>query len=120
MILAQASDYAAVVAALTNIGFSAAVAIYMIVYGLPKLQATFEKAILDERERADARELRKEVIAREEIQLLAADSKDKLAEVLRHCEREAARRDVTLLVVDKSLVNVGEVLEEVRDELREH
>jgi len=114
----EAASWAAVVASVANVGFAVTTAIYLMLYGIPRLQLTFEKAINEERSRADQRELRREADSKEKLVALTTDSKERLGEVLRHCERECLRRDATMTVIDKSLTNVGEVLEEVRDELR--
>lgn len=126
----EIAGWASIIASVTNVGFAISVAIYLLVIHGPKQLSAFEKAIAAERERADARELRREQESKEKITMMVTEnrsaldklishSEKELDKVVQHCERESTRRDSTMGVIDKSLTNVGEVLEEVRDELRE-
>lgn len=115
MLFAQAGTeivaWTSVVTSVVNMGFSALVAWYLLTKSLPTMQEKFSASLKEEREIFMAAELRR-----------TSDSKEKLAAVFTHCERESARRDTILSsemsIVNKSLGDVGEVMEEVRDYLR--
>lgn len=106
---------------IVNAGFSIGVAWWLLTKSMPQMQETFTKALKDEREIAEQAELRRTEDSKQKLSILIADSKERLELVLQHCERESTRRDEAFKThaetTNRTLVNVGEVLENVRLEL---
>ena len=117
------SGWGSLTAAIANIGFSAAVAIYLLTKALPSMQQSFVDALVSHRREylEDIKNSRKEYFDAGRDSRL--EHKDSLTAVITHCEREGQRRDdVMKSEISEStavIIDNRRVLEEVRDALRD-
>lgn len=117
-----------------NVGFSVVVGIYLLTKAIPQMQADHSKALTAEREaflgelrqkRADfigeIKAIKAEFLAEEKDR--RADYKETVKSILDHCIRENSHRDEMvkneMQAVVGALREQGEVMEEVRDVLRD-
>lgn len=122
-----------VVGAVINVGFSALVGWYLLTKALPRIHEEHTQAqntargdfLASMREHRDAfhieiKAIREHADIRE--QRHTGETKATLAQILAHCERELARRDEAMRaemgVINNTLRNLLEAIEEWRDERR--
>lgn len=133
-----------IVGAVANVGFAGVVGWYLLTRALPKMQDNYLQSIerqqvvanvsqQTQREQylSSTKEQREQFIGNLEAYRTwfdaretrgQAEAKSALTAVIGHCEREAQRRDETykaeMGVINQTLRNLMEVLEELRDERR--
>ncbi len=107
----EVAAWTGIIGTVANIGFSGLVGWYLLTKGIPKIQEEFSKALENQQAHFDKTE-----------QQRRDENAKALQAVVQHCESESKRRDdiarYEMAIVNKSIVDVGEVMEEVRDELR--
>lgn len=107
-----ATAWVPVVTGVANMGFAALVGWYLLTKAIPAMQDTYRVEMRDARTHWDA-----------ESEKRRLDGRETLAMVMRHCESEMGRRDEAMKVEmglnRMAMKDVSEVLEEVRDMLRE-
>lgn len=111
------------ISTIVNIGFSGVVAWYLLTKALPKMQEAFLADIEKISQRYDAREEegKKESERREGDR--RSEAREAIKVVIEHCDKESMRHDdvlkVNLNLVTQAVSDQREVLEEVRDVLRD-
>lgn len=117
------ADWSNALPSAANIVFSAVVAWYLLTKAIPKQQEESSKSA--EKQQQSFKEALKDLQASFDRRdgERKSDHKEALTAVLSHCEREVALRDqrqkTESEMVNRTITNNIEVLEEVRDALRE-
>jgi hypothetical protein len=133
-IQSDTSTWLSVVTSVANMGFAALVGWYLLTKAIPKMQEQYTQSQSQSRDQflVDIKSTRGEFLTEIKEARTYADTREirgqteakaALQAVIQHCERESQRRDENLKI-EMSLVSVSikdqrEVLEELRDALRD-
>ena len=117
------ASYTSLAGIVVNVGFAGLVGWYLLTKALPNMQKENQDAISGQRKDFLAEMAQKRLDFLHDDKERRDSFRDAMNVLTQHCEKEMARRDdsfrVEMTLVTKAMNDMREVLEEVRDSLRD-